>query len=321
MRRELMEKLGAITQEEEKLLAGGGVDQALYTSCHAFTVESGRLLSRGRLITMRPHTRFAAFPPHTHNYIEIVYMCAGHTFHRVNNSPALELKAGELLFLNQHARHGVEKAGQEDIGVNFIVLPQFFDYALDMTGTGNVLARFLLDGLRKRGGEFSCLHFQCGQALPIQNLVENLLWRLIDSGGASDRVTQATMGLLLMELLNSPENLLKEGAGQGGAVMAALGEIQRNYRQADLTRLAKELHVSLPYLSSAIHQATGQTFKELLREKRLGRGAELLAETTLPVEDIIGAVGYDNTSYFYRKFRERYGMSPKQYRENARRQT
>ena len=150
MRRELMEKLGAITQEEEKLLAGGGVDQALYTSCHAFTVESGRLLSRGRLITMRPHTRFAAFPPHTHNYIEIVYMCAGHTFHRVNNSPPLELKAGELLFLNQHARHGVEKAGQEDIGVNFIVLPQFFDYALDMTGTGNVLARFLLDGLDRK---------------------------------------------------------------------------------------------------------------------------------------------------------------------------
>ena len=36
----------------------------------------------------------------------------------------------------------------------------------------------------------------------------------------------------------------------------------------------------------------------------------------IPVTDIIESVGYDNTSYFYRKFRERYGMSPKEYRGN-----
>lgn len=318
MRRELTEKLRAITAEEERLLAGEQVDQALYTSGKSFTVDSEKLLARGQLIAMRPHTRFAPFPQHTHNYVEIVYMCTGHTFHRVNGSPALELKAGELLFLNQHASHGVEPAGQEDIGVNLIVLPQFFDYALSMTGTGNALARFLLDGLRKSGGELSCLHFRCGGELPIQNLMENLLWRLADPGSASGRLTQATMGLLLMELLHSPEGLLLESPGQSAAVLAALGEIEHNYRQADLTRLAGELHVSLPYLSSAVHQATGQTFKELLREKRLGRAAELLAGTALPVEDIIGAVGYDNTSYFYRKFREHYGVSPKQYREGKR---
>ena len=61
-----------------------------------------------------------------------------------------------------------------------------------------------------------------------------------------------------------------------------------------------------------------QELSGLLREKRLGRAAELLAGTALPVEDIIGAVGYDNTSYFYRKFREHYGVSPKQYREGKR---
>lgn len=318
MRRELTEKLRAITAEEEKLLAGEKIDQTLYASGRSFTVDSGKLLSRGQLIAMRPHTRFAPFPQHTHNYVEIVYMCTGRTFHQINQSPPLELKAGELLFLNQHASHGVEPAGQNDIGVNLIVLPQFFDYALAMTGTGNVLARFLLDGLRKSGGELSCLHFRCGQELPIQNLMENLLWRLTDPGSASGRLAQATMGLLLMELLHGPDGLLPESTGHSGAVLAALGEIEHNYREADLTRLAAELHVSLPYLSSAVHEATGQTFKELLREKRLGRAAELLEETTLPVEDIIGAVGYDNTSYFYRKFRERYGISPKQYREGKR---
>ena len=36
--------------------------------------------------------------------------------------------------------------------------------------------------------------------------------------------------------------------------------------------------------------------------------------TRLPVGDIITAVGYENTSYFYRTFSEMYGMTPREYR-------
>lgn len=31
--------------------------------------------------------------------------------------------------------------------------------------------------------------------------------------------------------------------------------------------------------------------------------------------EIIRMVGYDNNSYFHRKFKERYGLSPKEYRQ------
>ena len=41
-------------------------------------------------------------------------------------------------------------------------------------------------------------------------------------------------------------------------------------------------------------------------------------ETELPVNDIVTAVGYENNSYFYRKFRERYQMTPNAYRERYR---
>lgn len=314
MREELMEQLRRVTPEEERLLAGGALERELYTSRREFTVDREKLLSRGRLITVRPHTRFTAFPEHAHNYIEIMYMCSGQTVHTVNGGPSLTLGAGELLFLNQHARHQVARAGLEDVGVNFIVLPPFFDYALELIGTDNVLASFLLEGLRRGGGEISCLHFKVAKAPQVQNLVENLLWSLACPQQNAGRITQATMGLLLLQLLNHVETLSSRGELPGGMVLAALREIEENYREADLTRLAQERHVSLSYLSSAVRQATGRTFKELLREKRLKKAAQLLTETSLPVEDIIAAVGYENSSYFYRRFREDYGMSPKEYR-------
>ena len=313
MREDLMRELRRVTEEEEQLLAGGQVDKSLYTSGGGFLIDSDKLLAKGKLITVRPHTRFAAFPMHTHNYVEIMYMCSGQTIHQIEGRPPLTLRTGELLFLNQHASHAVERAGEEDVGVNFIVLPQFFDVALNLIGTDNVLGKFLLSGLRQSGGEMSCLHFRVAEAPTVQNLVENLVWSLVHPQPNARRINQATMGLLLLQLLNYTEDL--EEASGNGAVLAALREIEENYRTADLTRLAAELHVSLPYLSAAVHRATGRTFKELLLEKRLSKAAQLLRETRLTTQDIILAVGYENTSYFYRAFRARFGFTPKDYRK------
>lgn len=307
-----MRRLRQVTEEEERLLAGGQVDKSLYSSGAGFLIDSEKLLAKGKLITVRPHTRFASFPTHRHNYVEIMYMCSGKTVHRMEGRPPLTLQAGELLFLNQNAAHGVDRAGEEDVGVNFIVLPQFFDYALALIGMDNVLGKFLLSGLRQSGGELSCLHFRVSHVPTVQNLVENLVWSLVHPQPNARRINQATMGVLLLQLLNYTEDL--EAASGNGAVLSALREIEENYRTADLTRLAGELHVSLPYLSAAVHRATGRTFKELLLEKRLSKAAQLLRETRLTTQDIILAVGYENTSYFYRVFRARFGVTPKEYR-------
>lgn len=39
-----------------------------------------------------------------------------------------------------------------------------------------------------------------------------------------------------------------------------------------------------------------------------------LVESDLSIEEIVAAVGYENQSYFYRQFKERYGMTPRKYR-------
>ncbi len=314
MREELMRELRKITPEEEKLLAGGRVERTIYTSSRDFTVDSEKLLAKGKLITVRPHTRFAEFPRHAHNYIEIMYMCSGQTIHTIDGERPLTLRAGELLFLNQHVSHAVRRAEENDIGVNFIVLPQFFDYALELIGTGNVVGKFLVGGLRQSGGDMGCLHFRVADVPIVQNLVENLAWSIVYPQPNARKINQITMGLLLLQLLNYTQELETPGGSQ---VLTVLREIEENYRTVDLTWLAKELHVSLPYLSSAVHEATGRTFKELLLEKRLTKAASLLLETRLPVQDVISAVGYENASYFYRVFRERFGCSPKDYRRQA----
>lgn len=106
-------------------------------------------------------------------------MCQGCTTH-IANGNRIELKAGELLFLGQGATQEILPAGRDDIAVNFIILPQFFGKVLEMLDTDKTpLRNFLVDSLGTNCGNTGYLYFQVADVLPIQNLVENLIWTLL----------------------------------------------------------------------------------------------------------------------------------------------
>jgi len=320
MNADLLTALTDITPEEQRLLSGNPVDMASYASGKVFVIDSAKMLEKGKLIAIRPHTRFADFPRHMHNYIEIMYMCSGSTTHIINDNTTITLRAGELLFLNQHACHAIKKAGADDIAVNFIVLPQFFDVAFSMIGSDNLLRNFLISSLRQDNDEISYLHFKVADILPVQNLMENLVWSIVNHQPNNRLINQTTMGLLFTVLLNHTERLavpVTERYGYDNAlVLGALREIEENYMTVSLSDFAAGQGISLSYLSRLIKATTGSTYIVLLQNKRLAKAAQLLRETRLSVQNIIEAVGYDNTSYFYRIFREKYSTSPKAYRNS-----
>ena len=48
---------------------------------------------------------------------------------------------------------------------------------------------------------------------------------------------------------------------------------------------------------------------------RMDKSKRLLSESTMPVREIAGVLGYDNALYFSRLFRKHEGMSPTEYRD------
>lgn len=87
MKEQLLRKLRPITEEERKILEGRKeIQKEIYTASDEFTIDSRKMLEKGRLIDIRTHTRFIPFPQHRHNFIEILYMCEGHTFHKIDGT-------------------------------------------------------------------------------------------------------------------------------------------------------------------------------------------------------------------------------------------
>lgn len=316
MQQALLDQLRKITEEERKILDGEAeVDRDLYTSGRDFTVDSRKMLKEGRLIAVRTHTRFVYFPSHRHNFVEVLYVCEGSLTNIIDGKKVIVNK-GELLFLNQFTKHEILKAGQNDIAINFMVLPEFFDVAYSMAGNDNMLADFLVNVLRQDEERGEYLHFKVAEVLQIQNLLENMIYSLVTGKGDQNRINQTTMGLIFLYLLESVQyaEMRLPNQYENMITMTTLDYIEQQYKTATLTELCEKLHLPMHMLSKMIRKNTGFNFKELLQRKRLNKAVELMCETDLPISDIIAAVGYENGSYFHRVFKERYHTTPRAFR-------
>ena len=321
MNKELLERLSIITEEEAAILKGNtDIDRSLYyradqTSHKKDEIDASVVLSNGKLIDMRPHTRFIHFPKHSHNYVEFVYMYQGSTTHIIDGNEVV-LKEGDLLFMNQHAKQEILPAGENDIAVNFMIMPQFFDTVLrNLDNESGTLRDFLISCLTDRDMGGNYLYFDAADILPVQNLMENMIWIMLTEPQSRRTLSQNTISLLFLTLIDHASRLhVSSDSYEQRLMLRLLNYIDTEYRTASLTEFANDNGEDIYTLSRFIKKKTGKTFKDLLVEKRLRQAEYLLANTALPVADIAFSVGYENTSYFHRIFRSECGMSPRDWR-------
>lgn len=115
-------------------------------------------------------------------------------------------------------------------------------------------------------------------------------------------------------------------------------EVYRSQRQVDYQReLVDDIlkyiesntnaHISLSYVADHFNMSTahfsrmfkekiGTNFSDFVINSKLDRAARLLvAEPTTKVSDIADEIGYSTLAYFNKLFKEKYGMTPTQYRK------
>lgn len=178
-----------------------------------------------------------------------------------------------------------------------------------------MLRTFIIECLKNGSQNVHYLHFKVADILPIQNLVENLIWTLHNKQPNKRSSNQVTMGLLFLQLMNyiDKAEIGRENYEQE-LLLTVFQYIEEHYSDGELSELAQELGYDLYWLSRIIKRHTGKNYKDLLQEKRLNQAAYLLQNTSLSVTDIGLNVGYHNFSYFYKIFKARFGMSPRCYR-------
>ncbi|MBS5521485.1 MAG: response regulator [Clostridiales bacterium] len=95
-----------------------------------------------------------------------------------------------------------------------------------------------------------------------------------------------------------------------------MAEVQKNYKEdMNLKTLAYKYYMNASYLGQIFQKEVGCSFAQYLNSKKMEVAKELILNTNMKISDIAKEVGYPDTSYFYRKFKQYYGVAPASLRE------
>ena len=94
-----------------------------------------------------------------------------------------------------------------------------------------------------------------------------------------------------------------------------LADIEANFSDSEYSveLLASNLCTTRITLYRKVKSLSGQNPSDLLIDYRLNKSCQLLKEKQMPVQDVAYAVGFSDYAYFSRRFKARFGQSPKDF--------
>jgi AraC family transcriptional regulator of arabinose operon len=97
----------------------------------------------------------------------------------------------------------------------------------------------------------------------------------------------------------------------------AISHLYQNFhRPISLREAAAGAGVSLPHLNRLFRAGLATSPSKYLETIRLKRAQELLAYTSMSIQSVAAATGFESPYYFTNRFRKATGASPRGYRQN-----
>ena len=257
------------------------------------------------------HPRRPAATLHTHDFSEMVCVLQGTGTHWVNGE-SLPLSAGSLIWVRPRDCHTL--CGQSG-------KLHFINIAFPL-GAWRDFCRAA--GLEGAAGEWEAAHDPLMVCVPEGD--ERAACARAFQGILHDFHERPTRLSLCRFWTQALPHLLPSEAAAGDtddglppwlAVACAAMAAPDNLREG-VGRMAQIAGVGMAHLARTLRAYRGQTPTEFLLELRLQRAAALLRTGAQEIGDIACDCGFENLSYFYRRFRERFGQTPRAYRHDPR---
>lgn len=272
---------------------------------HKYHIEEGRYSiqhMKRKGITAMPR-------PHSHELTELYYLIQGERVYFVDDR-VVTVHKGELILISGgelHSTASSEVAEFERILINY-------DPAL------------LPPSLQNEDIWFHDRSYRLFRlTLREQDEAEILMNRMLEECRQQRPHYETCITALfaeLMILLQRSESISQAGGTKHPLhhlVTDVATYIRNHYRETlTLEETAGNFYISPSYLSRVFHRLTGFHFREYIVHIRVREAERLLAGSTGRIQEIASAVGFEHLSHFNKTFKKSTGLTPLQYRKEAR---
>ncbi len=254
---------------------------------------------------------------HHHEFFEIDYVMNGKAWLETDGG-RMELHAGDFCFLSAWERHDIiSERGAQVISLTMppITVEQTLYRLLQRD---NILTSFFRSTLD--GDKTSHLIISVPPERRIREIIRGLLHEYyVREEYASEIIPDHLMILFAFILRRCGENYQRydrdEGRTGTASMLAVLKYIQNHYKTISLSSVAEQFHYEPSYLGKLIKNSTGKNYTDIIRELRINEAKRLLRNTSLSVDEIAAATGYESRVHFFRSFRKVVEITPGEYRK------
>ena len=222
--------------------------------------------------------------PHSHSYMELVYYINGKARVRHSgNESAYSLYDALVNPANLKHQDDVISAVSKEVICLWIDVPQlYFEEPVYLYENHSILKN-----------AFEQVYREAKQEAP------------------EDQLLEYAVKILLITILR-----MQKQSNSGEKVLdRTMGYLKEHYAQRlTLEDLASLEHISTSYLSRKFKQRTGVTVITYINRLRVEKAQQLLAASTISIDEIAYQTGFDSPKYFYRVFKSVTGESPAGFR-------
>lgn len=265
-------------------------------------------------IYISKHPRFADYPEHQHQFLELNYVYSG-TSHQVINGTPETIQQGELLLLDMGSTHSLNYHDENDILINIIFPNQKMnlEWLSSLNRRNSILFDFLAQTITERSKK-QYLIFRSADNHHFQSIIRNMIEKYYTDMTFANEIITMYIPILFTELIGNCSydyhHAGKSSQENDAIVIEILKHIEKDYKTITLEKLGKIIGYNQNYLSNLIKQKTGVTFSHLLRERRMQVAKYVIENTTLSISQAIEFVGLHNRSHFYEQFKQTFSCLP-----------
>jgi AraC-like DNA-binding protein/mannose-6-phosphate isomerase-like protein (cupin superfamily) len=239
-----------------------------------------------------------SFPPHLHSYVELIYVTEGSITVSVNEK-VKALGRGEIAVCFPNDVHSYKTEASSE-GLLLIFSPEiisgYFSRKMDKTLENPFLHEHNIDKTA---------------ASLLEMIHEEFL------GSNNEYVIKGFLYAVFGRL--SPYLTFKKGKrSYNNTIQSVLKYIEGHYYEnINLDIMAKALGFSKYYLSRLFSDKIGYQFNDYVNRLRINMAQELLSETDMTIVNVALECGFESQRNFNRVFKSLLGLTPAQYRIQA----
>lgn len=236
-----------------------------------------------------------------HENIEIVYIESGSGFVSIDDKP-MAVSAGDIIPISSNRFHSMSVSEHEMAYCYLIVARGFFLSNFFDSNHFFFDAPIVDEDIEKLIKEFKKYWYSDTIDAPmrvqyLRSLALQLCLTLCDRHAVYSKLPREDSHLL-------------------ACIKKAIGYISaESARRITLDEIASFVGLSKYYFAREFRRITGSSFVAYLNGLRCEKAKKLLLSDELSIGEICVACGFDNGSYFTRKFKEYSGYTPKDYRK------